>query len=66
MKPEELPYVQFSFGGNVVSLSRAQYGQALRDARLCKCGQCLCCAARAYHLEVTGKEWRTTMLSASQ
>lgn len=51
-----VPYVQFYWRGEVRNLTREQYAQALRDARLCKCGDCLCCAAIAYHREVTGAE----------
>jgi hypothetical protein len=50
------PYVQFYYAGRVQSLTREQYEQALRDARMCKCRSCLCCTAVAYHREVTGQE----------
>jgi hypothetical protein len=49
-----MPYVQFHWRGAVRSFTREQYEQALRDARKCKCGDCLCCAAVEYHREVTG------------
>jgi hypothetical protein len=50
------PYVQFSYRGAVQSLTREQYEQARRDARACKCGDCLCCAAVSCHRETTGTE----------
>lgn len=51
----QLPYVQFRVNGSIVSMTRPQYEQALRDAKLCRCGTCVCCEAVRYHREVTGK-----------
>lgn len=45
---EPLPYALFRVHGKIESLTRAQFEQALRDARLCRCGECLCCRAKQY------------------
>ena len=46
--PEPTPFASFRFHGEVVSLTPAQFEQALRDAVKCRCGDCLCCRAREY------------------
>jgi hypothetical protein len=51
----DVPYVQFRFNGEVVKLSKEQFEQCLRDARLCRCGACLCCRAEEYYNEVKGE-----------
>jgi hypothetical protein len=43
-----IPYAQFRFDGEVVTMNKAQFDQAVRDGRLCKCGQCLACRAWEY------------------
>lgn len=44
----ETPYALFRFNGEEVRMTQAQFEQAVRDARLCKCGRCLCCRAAEY------------------
>lgn len=46
-----IPYALFRVYGKEVALSRPQFEQAQRDAAHCRCGECLCCRARAYAQE---------------
>lgn len=47
----EIPHAQFRFNGEVISMTEAQFGLAIRDARICGCGQCLACRALEYGQE---------------
>ena len=49
--PNEIPYAQFRFDGQVMNLTRHQFEQAVRDAKHCRCGTCLCCRALEYQQE---------------
>lgn len=42
------PYAQFRFNGEVMSLTEAQFKQAVADGRLCRCNTCLACRAAEY------------------
>ncbi len=48
---EAIPFAQFRFHGEVVSMTRAQFEQALRDGKLCYCENCLACRAVEYARE---------------
>lgn len=43
-----IPFAQFRWDGRPLSMTRTQFEQALRDARVCGCGECLCCRAAQY------------------
>ena len=42
------PYAVFSFKGEQIRMPEHQFRQALAIARICKCGDCLCCRALEY------------------
>lgn len=42
------PFVMFRYRGEVIEMTREQYLQALRDALLCRCGNCLACRAAGF------------------
>ena len=43
------PFAIFRYRGEVVEMTRDQFHRALRDAMLCRCGDCLACRAAGYH-----------------
>ncbi len=45
------PFAMFRYRGEVIEMTREQFEQALRDARLCRCGDCLVCRAAGYDRE---------------
>ena len=45
------PFAMFRYRGEVVEMNRDQFHRALRDARLCRCGNCLACRAAVYDTE---------------
>ena len=49
----EIPFAMFRFNGATVTMTQAQFEQARRDARLCRCHACLCCRAAEYWHETT-------------
>ncbi len=43
-----IPFAQFRFSGETVTMNQRQFDQAIRDARLCHCHRCLVCRAAEY------------------
>jgi len=46
------PYIEFYFANKLITLTKAQFMQALKDADACGCGNkndtCLCCRVKEY------------------
>ncbi len=50
--PQEiLPFAQFRFNAEVITLNEHQFRQAIADGKLCGCGECLACRAVEYATE---------------
>jgi len=50
-----VPYAQFRFHGEVVSMNQNQFEEATRTGIKCKCNSCLCCRAYEYQREVNNQ-----------
>jgi hypothetical protein len=46
-----VPFAQFLFNDEVVSMNKQQFEQAVKEGKLCRCQSCLACRAKEYFEE---------------